>query len=59
MDVSADNDRCPDWDDIGFLSQDFLGLSVVVVTFSQSALISASGRGLQVSISAICLSILL
>ena len=40
MDVTTNDDRCSDWDYIGFLSEYFFGLSVRVITFSQSALIS-------------------
>ena len=56
MDVAADDDWGPDWDYVGLFGEDFLGLRGGAGTFSQRALISASGRGLQVRISSICLS---
>lgn len=54
--ISADDDGGSDGDDIGLFCEYLFGLSVCVCTFSQRLLISASGRGLQVSISAICRS---
>jgi len=56
VDISTNDDWCSDWDNIGFLAEDLFGLSGANSTFSQSPLISASGRGLQVSNWAICLS---
>jgi hypothetical protein len=41
VDVTADNDRSSDWDDIGLFSENFLGLRRVRDTFSQSPFTSA------------------
>ena len=56
MDVSADNNRGAHWHNIRFLGEHFFGLGERGGTFSQRALISDSGMGLQVSISSICRS---
>jgi hypothetical protein len=59
VDVTADDDWGSDGHDVRFFSQYFLGLGSVGVTFSQRSLTSAYGRGLQASMSSICLSRLL
>lgn len=54
VDVSADDDWSSDWGNIRLLREYFPGLSEGRVTFSQRALTSDSGRGLQVRMVAIC-----
>ena len=56
MDISTDNNWSSDWYNIGLLCKYFFSLVEKALTFSQRALISDSGRGLQVSNYAICLS---
>lgn len=58
VNIATDNDWSAYWYNIGFFGENFPGLFQSGVTFSQSALTSASGKGLQLSISAICRSIL-
>jgi len=56
VNVSADDNRSPDWCYVRLFSKNFLSLSKDEITFSQSDLISASGRGLQLRSSSIHLS---
>lgn len=56
MNISTNDNWCSYWDHVRFLSQDLFCLSLTTLTFSHNSFTSASGSGLHVRISSICLS---
>lgn len=56
MNISTNDNWCSNWDHVRFLGQDLFCLSLTTLTFSHNSFTSASGSGLHVRISSICLS---